>query len=88
MAKRFHHHITGDFHIKNGRVYKMVRVFRPQNSSSDQHKNEERTTITRLFLGKHFDSFICYLPTKWQEGVSYELQRVHYESGTHIPKEG
>lgn len=83
MAKRFHHHIAGDFHIKNGIIYMLVKVFRP-NPQSAQNKNpQKRVVLTRMFLGRYFCDFQCYLPSKWEAGVSYELQRVRYDPGIH-----
>lgn len=82
MKKTFRHYIVGHFHIRAGRRYRIVKVFRPRMCI----KKEERTILTEFFMGKDFSNYHYILPKKWEEGVSYELQRICYIPNTHTPK--
>jgi len=83
MEKTFRHYIVGHFHIRAGRRYRIVKVFRPRISIKKEQ--EVRTVLTEFFMGKDFSEYHNILPKKWEEGVSYELQRIRYISNTHEP---
>ena len=78
MEKTFRHFIVGHFHIKARRYYRLVKVFRSRQTG--------RTILTEFFMGKDFLKYHEMLPKKWEEGVSYELQRMRHIPNTHKPK--
>ncbi|MCF7835156.1 hypothetical protein K9M48_03830 [Candidatus Gracilibacteria bacterium] len=82
MAKTFHDRISGSFHVKKRRLYRIVKVNRDTRGIVIG-----REVISEFFKGNDFLKYKDLLPTQWESGVAHELQRIRYIAGTHTPLE-
>ena len=81
MATKIKVPFIGVYQVKGGKNYRIVKLFTLADSSQ-----MERTIVTGFFLGKDFEQYRGFIPTKWKPGTSYHLERLKFEKDSHTPK--